>query len=81
MSKQAAAKTIAGLEQLGYVSREADAGDGRRKRVRVTSRGHEMVTIGAALFEEVRERWAAEIGEDELDALEAHLRRLLPGDR
>ena len=73
VSKQAAAKTIAALEGLGYVSREADTGDGRRKRVRVTARGHEMVAIGAALFEAVRERWAAQIGVEQLEALEAHL--------
>ena len=77
VSKQAAAKTIAALEGLGYVSREADTGDGRRKRVRVTARGHEMVAIGAALFEAVRERWAAQIGVEQLEALEAHLGRLV----
>jgi hypothetical protein len=35
-----------------------------------------MMTLGAALFDEIRERWAAQIGSGELDALQAHLTRL-----
>jgi DNA-binding MarR family transcriptional regulator len=80
VSKQAAAKTIAVLEDLGYVSREADAGDARRKRVHVTPRGREMVAIGGVLFDEVRERWAAQIGAEQLEALETDLGRLVARD-
>ncbi|MCX5084054.1 MarR family winged helix-turn-helix transcriptional regulator [Streptomyces sp. NPDC056121] len=76
VSKQAAAKTIAALERLGYLEREADPNDARLKRLRVTDRGHDMMTLGAALFTEVRERWAAQIGAEQLDALEAHLTQL-----
>lgn len=76
VSKQAAAKTIAALERLGYVEREADPDDARLKRLRVTARGHDMMILGAALFTEVRDRWAAQIGARELEALEAHLTRL-----
>jgi DNA-binding MarR family transcriptional regulator len=78
VSKQAAAKTIAALEGLGYVDRKPDLNDGRRKRVQVTPRGREMVAIGAALFDDVRERWAAQIGAQQLQALEAHLGQLVP---
>jgi DNA-binding MarR family transcriptional regulator len=77
VSKQAAAKTIAALQQLGYVDREADPSDGRRKRVRVTPRGYELMAIGGALFDDVRERWAAQIGVQQLDTLEAHLGQLV----
>jgi len=77
VSKQAAAKTIAALQQLGYVDREEDPADGRRKRIRVTSRGHEMMAIGGALFDDVRGRWAAQIGEAQLERLEAQLGRLV----
>jgi DNA-binding MarR family transcriptional regulator len=78
VSRQAAAKTIATLEEMGYVDRDADPSDGRRKRLRVTPRGHEMVSIGASLFDDVRERWAAQIGPRELEALEAQLGELVP---
>ena len=76
VSKQAAAKTIAALQQLGYVDREDDPSDARRKRVKVTPRGHEMLTIGRGLFDKVRDRWANEIGVQQLKALEAQLAQL-----
>ncbi len=74
VSKQAAAKTIAALEGMGYVAREADEADARRKRLVVTTRGHELMTVGGALFDEVRERWAARVGAEELDRVQALLR-------
>ncbi len=77
VSKQAAAKTLAALQRLGYVEIEPDPTDGRRNRIRVTPRGHEMMSIGSALFDDVRERWAAQIGAQHLRALEAHLGRLV----
>ena len=77
VSKQAAAKTIAALQRLGYVERKADPTDARRKRIQVTPRGYEMMVIGGALFDDVRERWAAQIGAQQLGALEAHLGQLV----
>jgi DNA-binding MarR family transcriptional regulator len=78
VSRQAAAKTIAALEEMGYVDRQPDETDGRRKRLRVTVRGHEMVAIGARLFDEVRERWAAKVGARQLEDLEGQLGVLVP---
>ena len=77
VSKQAAAKTIAALEQLGYVAREPDVADARRKRIAVTPRGHDLMEVGGALFDDVRARWAGRIGEHELQQLEAHLGQLV----
>ncbi|MEV5843503.1 MarR family winged helix-turn-helix transcriptional regulator [Streptomyces sp. NPDC051985] len=77
VSKQGAAGAVAALEKLGYVERESDPSDGRRKRLRVTDRGHDMMALGASLFDEVRERWAAQIGPEQLEALEAHLARFV----
>ena len=77
VSKQGAARTIAALEKLGYVEREPDSSDGRLKRLRVTDRGHDMMTLGASLFDDVRERWAAQMGPERLGAFEAHLARLV----
>jgi DNA-binding MarR family transcriptional regulator len=76
VSRQAAAKTIAALEGLGYVERVDDPQDARRKRLQVTDHGHDLMSVGGALFDDVRERWSAEIGARELHALEAHLGRL-----
>lgn len=77
VTKQAAAKTIAALQRLGYVELQPDPSDGRRKRIRVTPRGHEMTAIGASLFDDVRRRWAAQIGVEALEALETHLNQLV----
>jgi DNA-binding MarR family transcriptional regulator len=77
VTKQGAARTIAALERLGYVERETDPSDARLKRLRVTDHGHDMMTLGASLFDAVRERWAADMGPDQLEALEAHLARLV----
>lgn len=77
VSKQAAAKTIAVLVDRGYVSREADPGDARRKRLRVTPLGFEVLREGEAIFDELRETWARQIGAAELVELEARLRDLV----
>ena len=80
VSKQAAAKTLAVLLERGWVSRETDPADSRRKRLQVTARGRDVLAEGEAVFEELRARWAEKIGAAELAALEAHLTTLV-GDR
>lgn len=78
VSRQAAAKSIAALEELGYVERRSDPSDGRRKQLTVTARGYDMVRVGGAVFDDVRARWSELLGPEELDALEAGLRALVP---
>jgi len=76
VTKQAAAQTIAALEEFGYVNREPDPTDARRKRVLVTARGRELMAIGGALFDDVRSHWAVRIGPEQLDTLETQLAQL-----
>jgi DNA-binding MarR family transcriptional regulator len=73
VSKQAAAKTVAVLQERGYVARKADPLDARRKRLQVTSLGFEVMREGEAIFDELRDKWEQEIGADELERLEANL--------
>ena len=80
VSKQAAAKTIDALERLGYLRRDADPEDARRKVVRLTDRGVDCLRRSARIFEDLRIRWAETLGEERLRALEADLRRLTPPD-
>ncbi|WP_220182807.1 MarR family winged helix-turn-helix transcriptional regulator [Sphaerisporangium album] len=80
VSKQAAGKTIDTLEGLGYVERGTDPGDARRKIVRLSERGVDSLVRSARIFDDLRARWAATIGEDRLHALEADLRTLTPPD-
>lgn len=77
VTRQAAAKTIAGLEERGYVEREVDPDDLRRKRLRVTDRGFALVREGGEIFDDLREAWAERIGREQLLELEAHLRELV----
>jgi DNA-binding MarR family transcriptional regulator len=76
VSKQAAAKTIAVLEEHGYVAREPDPEDGRRKRLRVTPRGFDLMREGEAVFEGLRRDWAQQIGAAQLNELEDQLTAL-----
>ena len=73
VSKQAAGKTLDGLERLGYVERATDPADARRKLVRLTDRGVDMLTRSARIFDELRAEWAERIGPERLRALEADL--------
>lgn len=77
ISKQAAAKTIALLEGRGYLLREADPTDGRRTRLRVTDRGTSMLDHGEKVFNEIRERWEAQLGAPAIAELEATLKTLV----
>lgn len=78
VSRQAAAKTIRSLEQLGYVTRGADAHDGRRRPLEVTARGREMTTLGAAAYERLRLRLEASEGAQRLETVE-HVLRAITG--
>jgi DNA-binding MarR family transcriptional regulator len=73
VSKQAAAKTIAVLQERGYVARDADPDDARRKRLQVTTLGFDVLREGEAIFDELREKWKLQIGSAQLEKLEAHL--------
>jgi DNA-binding MarR family transcriptional regulator len=77
VSKQAAAKTIAVLLERGYVARDVDPTDARRKRLQVTERGFDMLREAEAIFDDLRDRWSQQIGEDQLKALEAELTDLV----
>jgi DNA-binding MarR family transcriptional regulator len=76
VSKQAAGKTVDALEQLGYVRREPDRRDQRQKIVRLTARGYDALARSALIFDELRARWASELGPERLRALEKDLRTM-----
>ena len=73
VSKQAAAKTIAFLEERAYISGETDPRDSRRRRFAVTDEGHVLLRTGEQVFDELRQQWADRIGAAELDRLEEAL--------
>jgi DNA-binding MarR family transcriptional regulator len=73
VSKQAATKTAANLEQIGYIRRAPDPRDARAIRLQRTSHGDQMLTLSAEIFEQFRKRWAAQIGPSRLRALQDDL--------
>jgi DNA-binding MarR family transcriptional regulator len=77
VTKQSAAKTIAVLEERGYVAREPDPSDRRRMRLQVTERGLTMLREGEAIFEELREQWEKQVGAKPLAAVEETLKQLV----
>jgi DNA-binding MarR family transcriptional regulator len=80
VSKQAAGKTIDRLEEIGYVQRDGDDQDRRRKLVRITPHGLDALAMSAMIFEDIRSRWASALGPDRLSELEADLRTMAPGE-
>ena len=79
VSKQAAAKIIDVLEARGYVAREPDPADGRRKLLRVTASGHDLMREGEDVFEGLRRQWEGQLGAAQLTQLEDQLTMLVGG--
>jgi len=77
VSKQAAAKTIGVLQERGYVKRDIDVLDARRKRLQGTPLGLDVLRQGEAIFDELRDKWAQQIGLAQLESLETHLASLV----
>ena len=77
VSKQAAAKTIALLQERGYIARDTDSTDARRKRLHVTAFGFEVLRQGEAVFDELRHQWEQQIGSTQLESLETLLGELV----
>ena len=77
VAKQSAARTVAVLQERGYVVIEPDPCDARRKRLQVTELGFEVMRVGEEIFDELRARWERQIGAAELAGLEAQLTALV----
>jgi DNA-binding MarR family transcriptional regulator len=77
ITKQSAARTIAVLQERGYVAIGPDPRDARRKRLQVTERGVDVLRQGEAVFEQLRDQWAQRIGAAELGRLEDQLTELV----
>ena len=76
LSKATVVHAVDELERLGYVRRAPDPADGRAKLVIPTQRALEAEQVARRFAVEVRDAWAALLGEEEMVALEAGLRRL-----
>ncbi len=77
VTQQAMGKLLKELERQGYVARDVDSTDKRARAIRLTQRGEELAQDSVAVVESVRSDYARQIGENELDSLEAALRTAL----
>ncbi|HEX7133023.1 MAG TPA: MarR family winged helix-turn-helix transcriptional regulator [Iamia sp.] len=77
VTKQAAARTVARLEELGYVHRSVDAADARRQHVTLTAAGHDCLTRSERILGELRAGWVAQVGERRVAGVERTLATLL----
>ncbi|WP_249999797.1 MarR family winged helix-turn-helix transcriptional regulator [Actinoplanes sp. M2I2] len=78
VSKQAAGKTVDRLAALGYVERADDPADARRKLIRLTPRGLDVLTRSAEIFDSLRARWVATLGHERVVQVESSLRTVVP---
>lgn len=69
VSKQAAAKTAAGLEKAGYIVRDSVPGDRRAVLLRRTHHADELLAASAAGFERVIDRWRRQLGVARFDTM------------
>ncbi|MBK7820334.1 MAG: MarR family transcriptional regulator [Tessaracoccus sp.] len=68
VSKQAAAKTAQGLEQLGLIERRVNEQDRRERLLAPSARGREMLQLSAEGFRAEVGAWRARLGDDAVDA-------------
>jgi DNA-binding MarR family transcriptional regulator len=78
VSKQAAGKTVDRLARIGYVERAASEADARAKVVRLTPLGVDLLNRSAAIFDDLRAEWVATLGPEQVAAVEAALRAVVP---
>lgn len=76
LTKATVVHAVDELERLGYVTREPDPSDGRAKLVVPTARAREAEGVARRAIAEIRDAWAAAMGEEEMAALERGLLRL-----
>ena len=76
MTKQSVGEVVSELEELGYVERVPDPGDGRAKIIRLTERGQASSELGYAIFDEIQQRWEERYGAERVRAMVELMREI-----
>ncbi|MCK2218146.1 MarR family winged helix-turn-helix transcriptional regulator [Actinomadura sp. ATCC 31491] len=79
MTKQASAQLLAELESGGYVERRPNPDDRRSQIVMPTERGAGVERLFSALWREVEDDWARQVGAETLDHTRQALQALVRG--
>jgi len=80
MTKQSMGELVERMEAVGYVERVPDPNDGRARLVRFSEKGRRIAKKTRALVHETEARWAARVGEKELERLRKTLQAILAGE-
>ena len=76
ISKQALNYLLGQMQDLGYLTREADSQDQRAKRVNLTARGHAVIQGIREIVAEVETEWETQLGASSFAQLRALLTQL-----
>lgn len=76
ITKQSMGELVRELEDLGYVERRVDPGDGRARIITFTERGRRANEIGIAEILATEAQWAGDVGSKRVRALRETLERL-----
>jgi DNA-binding MarR family transcriptional regulator len=77
VTKQAMSKMLDTMEAAGFVRRVVDDSDARVKVVTLAPRGRRLLAEVEAIYEELEQSWADEIGERKLGQVRAGLEQVL----
>ncbi len=76
ISPAAVAVTLGKLERAGYIRREPDTADGRRKTIAVTPEGEALLCASRSAFAEVDLAMFSALSDEEIALLSSMLKRL-----
>lgn len=76
ISKQAVAKIVSGLEDMGLLVRSADPSDARASLVKLTPRGLKLLAASRRAVDEVEQEYEAMLGKAEHERFRATLSKL-----
>lgn len=77
VSPSTIANSLNSLERMGYITRQPDPKDGRKKRIAITEKGRDARQRCVAVFERVDEQLYAGFSPQELEQLQQFYRRML----
>lgn len=76
VTKQAAGKTVETLVSAGYAERSADPTDARRKIVRLSAAGEDVLALSAWTFDRARAERFRDLDTEQVEVFEAVLRAM-----
>ncbi|MDC0744922.1 MarR family winged helix-turn-helix transcriptional regulator [Polyangium mundeleinium] len=77
VTQQAASKSAAELESLGYLTRVADPADARVRRLRLSARAHDAITCARAARARIDRTLAKQLGKERLASTRQALAEIL----